>query len=257
MQKEANNQSWPPFLAPMRGVLERLRPPEGPFSPNGEWEHRYAVCILGPERQAKAEHVQPYGTLVLKRKPAGDGACTLEVDLLTRARAGSELHTRASLTCAADQLATPRKWELRADIVENGTPAPELSVAETGTVEGGSVLRRGKVQRRMPVRRPFTTNWSLLEALGRMPFEGSEALQFDLIEDLDLFKAGQRLLSVGSVTLDLAGGPLRLHGFRQIGHGVLPVHYWLDDQHRLLVSSGSLRGLIWDPDGSLTRKGKS
>lgn len=257
MQKEANNHPWPPFLAPMRGALERLRPPEGPFNPQGEWERRYAVCVLGPERQAKGEHVQPYGKLALKRKPDGGGGCLLELDLLATYRAGSQMHTAASLTCAGNSLATPQKWNLRADFAENGKPTPELAVVESGVVRNSSVVLRGKVERKMAVPRPFTSNWSLLEAVQRLPFEGLAPLDFDLLEDLDLLKPGQRLLSVGAVTLDLAGGPLRLHGFRQTGHGILPMHYWLDDQHRLIAASGGLRGLIWDANGSMGRKERS
>jgi hypothetical protein len=39
---------------------------------------------------------------------------------------------------------------------------------------------------------------------------------------------------------------VRLRGFRQIGRGILPTHYWLDDEHRLIAASGGLRAFIWD-----------
>jgi len=40
MTNQATKGSWLPFLAPIREMLERLRPPEGPFSAQADWEHR-------------------------------------------------------------------------------------------------------------------------------------------------------------------------------------------------------------------------
>jgi hypothetical protein len=81
----------------MRGVLERLRAPEGPFDP----QCAYSVCVLSPERGAKGEHPHPNGTLALKRKPAGEGRLRLEVDFSISTRGRSGARTRASLTCAS------------------------------------------------------------------------------------------------------------------------------------------------------------
>ena len=67
-----------------------------------------------------------------------------------------------------------------------------------------------------------------------------------MLEDLDLFKPEQSLRPVGAVTLELGGRQVRLHGFRQIGRGILPTHYWLDDEHRLIAAAGALRAFIWD-----------
>ena len=102
-----NNPSPMRFLAPARELLLKVRPPEGAFNPQSAWEHRYTVCLLGPERQEKGEHPQPYGKLVLKRAPAESGRFTLDVDqsIFTRGRSGNR--TRASLTCAGDPVATP------------------------------------------------------------------------------------------------------------------------------------------------------
>ena len=79
--------------------------------------------------EAKGEHPHPNGTLALKRKPAGEGGLTLEVDFTISTRGPSGARTRASLTCAADRLATPRQWELRAEAVEKGEPVAETTVA--------------------------------------------------------------------------------------------------------------------------------
>ncbi len=229
----------------MREVLERLRAPEGPFDPRGAWEHRYSVCVLSPERGAKGEHPHPNGTLALKRKPAGEGAFTLDVDFSISTRGPSGAHTRATLACAADRLATPRQWELRTEAVEQGEPAPQTTVTETAMVRDGVLVRRGQAERKTKLARAFTCNWCLLEAVQRLPFD-SAPVNFDMFEDLDLLKPEQTLRPAGEVTLELGGRPVRLHGFRQIGRGILPTHYWLDDQHRLIAAAGGLRAFIWD-----------
>lgn len=229
----------------MREVLEKLHAPEGPFDPQGAWEHRYAVCILAPERGAKGEHPHPYGTLLLKRKPAGEGRLALEVDFSVATRGPSGARTRASITCSADRLATPREWELRAEAVEKGGTVPETAVVETAAVRDRVLVRRGRVERKVPLARAFTSNWSLLEAVGRLPFD-TAPLAFDMLEDLDLYKPEQTLRPAGTVTIQAGGRPLRLHGFRQIGRGILPTHYWLDDEHRLIAASGALRAFIWE-----------
>lgn len=236
--------AWPWFLAPLREALEKLTPPRGSFDPKGAWEHRYAVCVLGPERLAAGDHSRPYGALRLKRSPA-DAGCVLDVELNAASRGPSGLRTRVTLDCAGDRLATPQKWVLRADIIQGTDAVADLAVSEIGRVSGGTITRRGQTERTLAAPAAFTSNWSLLEAVQRLPFEGLEPLTFDLFEDLDLHKPDQRLSAAEPVTVDVADGPLRLHCFRQIGRGVLPTHYWLDDAHRLIAVTASLRGLIW------------
>lgn len=249
MPTEDNSRAWPLFLAPLRGLLEKVRPPEGPFDPAGAWEHRYLVCRLQPDRGAKGEHPRPYGRLVLARKSPAGGQFSLDVDFSIQTRDSSGSHTHASIVCAADRLATPAKWELQSEAIEDGKPTPLTSLSETATFERGTLVRRGRVERKTAMPRPFTSNWSLMEAVQRLSFDNFPPLTFDMLEDLDLRKPGQSLKPAGNATLDLAGRQVRLHSFRQIGHGILPTHYWVDDQHRLIAVTGSLRGFVWAGKG--------
>src|SRR5436309_15076007 len=118
MPETSNSQAWPRFLAPMRKAVEQLKPPQGAFDPSGAWEHVYTVYIQESERLSKGEHPKPYGTLTLSRKAAQSGRFQLDVDceIFTRARSG--LRTRATLTCAADRLATPQEWRLISELFE-------------------------------------------------------------------------------------------------------------------------------------------
>lgn len=254
MPTEDSSRAWPPFLAPMRGLLEKASFPEGPFDPLGAWEHHYAVCALTPERRAAGENPRPYGTLALTRTPAAGGQFTLGVDFSVTTRAQSGWRTHAEIICATDRLATPTKWELRSAPLEE-TPASGFT--ETAVYRSGIVTRSGRVQRKLAMPGPYTSNWSLMEAVQRLPFTEFAPLDFEMLEDLDERKPGQSLKPAGEFTLDLASKPVRLHAFRQIGRGILPIHYWVDDRHRLLAVSGGLRGFVWGPAATRPRKEKA
>lgn len=252
---EQTGLAWPPFLAPLREALEPLALPEGPFDPMGAWAHDYAALALVPERMAAGDHPRPQGSLRLRRTPGAEGRFTLEVEQRIASRQGSGLVTQARIDCAADAIATPRAWELHTRIEAGGQPVAETAVTETGLARDGAIVRRGQAERTLPAPGPFTCNWSLMEAVQRLPFEDGSTLAFDLIEDLELRKPAQRLTPVGAVTLQRAAGPARLHGFRQTGAGILPTHYWLDDAHRLIAVTGGLRGFIWNA-GAAAAPGK-
>jgi hypothetical protein len=232
------------WLDPLRGLLASLHPPDGPFDARSAWQHRYAVVAMQPERRAAGENPRPYGTLTLTRKPAADTHFSLEVDFAIRTRGQSGWHTQASLTCAGDRLATPTEWQLRSAPLQ---PAADTATTETAKCKAGVITRRsGNVERKLTVPGPFTTSWSLMEAVQRLPFTTSPPITFEMLEDLDQRKPGQSLSLAGELTVDLAGKAVRLHAMRQIGRGILPMHYWLDDQHRLLAVTGGLRGFLWE-----------
>ncbi|NQU43952.1 hypothetical protein HQ520_11755, partial [bacterium] len=55
------------------------------------------------------------------------------------------------------------------------------------------------------------------------------------LQDLSLFKPSQTLGDAGSFDVATAQGTAALRGIYQIGQGVLPIHYLLDDQGRLQI----------------------
>jgi hypothetical protein len=77
-------------------------------------------------------------------------------------------------------------------------------------------------------------------------------LRFALLEDLDLLKPNHRLSFAETATVKAAGGSeLKLTGYEQIGEGVLPFHYWLDEQRRLLFVLSGPRAYIYDPEARI------
>ena len=179
-------------------------------------------------------------------------------------RAGSELRveslvvhgnggqqTTATIQCASDALSTPRWWKLES--VMRDTAGQEIAstrVVHQATVKGGAIeatLSGRKHSSKTPL--PFTSNWSLFDAVQRMGAKAGEPLRFALLEDLDLLKPNQVLSTAPSQTVEIAGGKqLALAAYERIGEGVLPYRYWLDDQHRLLFVLSGPRSYLYDPD---------
>jgi hypothetical protein len=154
--------------------------------------------------------------------------------------------TSALITCRDDRLATPTRWELSSVAIgkQDGRPRPLSETREIGRVERGMVeLGPGGGGRSFPVGERVTSNWSLFDAVQRLP-EGAR-LSFTMLEDLRLVRRDQRLLPEGSVEVAFANRTVSLRGFRQTGEGVLPIHYWRDEQGRVLLALGNVRAYIW------------
>jgi hypothetical protein len=66
-----------------------------------------------------------------------------------------------------------------------------------------------------------------------------------MLEDLRLVRGEQRLSFDGEAEFELGGKKMRLYGYHQIGEGILPIHYWLDEEGRLLFALGGVRVYLW------------
>ena len=99
---------------------------------------------------------------------------------------------------------------------------------------------------------PITADWCLFEAVQRLPFESSTSLVVDILEGLSVHKYNQRLSYRGLYTR----ANNSLQWFHQIGHGVLPYEYWLDNHHRLqMVTTGARTYILSDDaEGRLTHQ---
>ncbi|MDH7571793.1 MAG: hypothetical protein QHJ73_19610, partial [Armatimonadota bacterium] len=163
---------------------------------------------------------------------------------------GTVHRTRAELRCAADALASPRSWQLRSWLEDlEGQPVPLTEVEESASVRGNSVQVKWGARsstRRVPT--PFTSNWSLFDAVQRLPAPAVPALTFALLEDLDLLKEKQQLSYRETTEVEWDDGTVRLQGYQQLGEGILPWHYWRDGARRLLFVVTGIRAYLWSPE---------
>ncbi len=202
------------------------------------------------------------GVLRLKRTPiAGEEAFRLQVVsevtfldwLPTRTQ-----RTTATATCATDALGTPKAWELSSVALsaKDGSTVRLSELRESGAMRDGSIeLRFDGGRRRLEVAERATSNWSLFDALQRLPRDAPPDGEFDMLEDLRLRRRRQYLVAEGTTEVTTAAGPLRLYGFRQMGEGISPTNYWLDEHGRLLLALQKTRAWIWQDEAALAAMG--
>jgi hypothetical protein len=259
MPEQQKTADLPRPLAKLGAALKEFQPPSGPFDPKGAWEHRYAIWVIYPDapgggnRLANQSMTRVMGALRIRRQPEA-GAIMLDVGLAAKlgGRVAGNCLVTAHVTCADDPLATPRAWDLRSvTLGQDGKPIEGTESKETGQIADGMIRRRGKAERAIPAPKAFTSSWSLFDALQRLPGDDVAPMTFDLLEEMDLLKPNQRLYYRQTVEAPMGGRPVRLHGFEQIGEGILPYTYWLDDQRRLLIAVGGMRAYLFDASAEL------
>jgi len=256
-------------------------PPAGAFEPAGAWLQEFTRHSLIPSPDGSAGGGIA-GALSVRRNPSG-GAVRLEV-VESVATGSATLTSKAGIDDGPAPWLTPQRWSLdiRWDTRAPARAEPgEMDQQRAGRVEGGTIILgsaaggptsvsaastarkepgpapgpaagTGARERRIPAPARWTSSWSLFAAVPLLPFEAGAPLEFDLLEDLELLKPGQRIVYAGRHGVPLAGGALTLHVFEQTGRGVMPWRWWLDDAHRILLAAGGRRAYL---AGAPARKG--
>jgi hypothetical protein len=222
--------------------LEKFAPPAGGFDPRGAWKLSYGVWLFAGAPGA-------VGFLEIERQPAASGA-TLKV--ATRiAHANGYQQQSAALECEGDPLSSLRSLELESvSGTPEGQPLPATKISARVLVRGSTVeFARGARRRTARAAPPVVASWGLLDALQRLSPDQPKALEFTLLDDGDLLKPVQRLTYAGKTSIQGAGGAgLALDCWEHTGYGVLPTHYWVDAQGRLLFAVAGQRAFLYDPE---------
>jgi hypothetical protein len=231
--------------------LDSWTPPQGAFDPAAAWTLRYARHSLVPEING-GPGGGPAGLLAIEQKPEPDALTLLAAESV--AAGFSSPTTTAEIACARDALLTPRRWTLsvrwHSGPLADLRPG-EIDQARSGRADGQDLVFLANQERRRPAPARWTGFWNLFAAVPRLPFDAGSVLSFDLFEELELHKPGQRLAYAGPQAVELRGQTLALHVFEQTGRGVLPWRWWLDGQHRVLLAAGGRRAYLLDA----TKKG--
>jgi len=236
--------SLPRDWAALHNRLEKWTPPQGAFDPVSAWTLRYARHGLIPERDGQPGGARA-GSLTLTFSPSPLKRQLRAVETVT-AGFSSPTYT-AVMACADNDLLTPQSWTLQVGW-QSGQLARmrpgEIDQTRSGRLDGKELVYKGATERRRPAPERWTALWNLFAAVQRLPFEASSTLAFDLFEELDLHKPGQRLAYIGPQSVSLGGSDRPLHVFEQTGRGVLPWRWWLDEQHRVLLAAGGRRAYL-------------
>ena len=231
------------FLA---GRLKGLKPPSGEFDPRGRWKLTYGVYTFAAITSGTTPGSRT-GTLRMTREPRNGGS-VVELDFEKLLVGGSTQRVIARLVCRDDTLATPTKWACSSEFFDRQKKAmPQSDLKKSATCTGDHVeIEDGKYTQVIEIDGPFTVNWALFEAVGRLPRGPFAPLEFTMLDHFDQVKRGQTLAFRKSLSIKLGDRDVRLHAFDQLGRGIVPWVYWVDDSGRLLAAVAGLEAYILD-----------
>jgi len=234
----------PELLKQMNAFTDFPATPED-FSPTGNWVNLYKVwtChgylddgnetngFLRIERLSGAQPGDPFKLIIDQEIVDDEGIINV-------------IH--AELECMNDQLATLIKWDISSRFTENEQPLlPDCDIVETCVKNGAQLeIQRGEKTLSAEGADNLTADWCVFELVQRLAFQAAPPLTFATLEGLSLLKKEQALSYCGADSIDLSGVTKPLYCFQQIGSGVLPYEYWLDENHRLMTAITMSRAYV-------------
>ncbi len=173
------------------------------------------------------------GRLEMHTRRLEDQACVKVIQTTRYSQPQNRME--AEIVCNLDPILSLRSWTLVSAIESRDDCRYEVS----GRREGDVVrIDDGMSERAIAVEGPLVSQWTLALATAAAP---SLRGRFGLLEDLLLYKPGQRLVAESAVRIPFQDGSHELSCHAQRGPGVLPVHYFSDPQgHLQLVTQGAL-----------------
>jgi hypothetical protein len=243
------------YLGLLRDVLRGYIPPSGSFDPSGHWFHQYRLYTLVNARRLTLPTARIGGRLSIERHPQAAGGAILIVNYEKTSEYAGGHKISATVVCAGDDLAPPVKWNSTYTAAAPAHPLKmSLELRETGVARDRSILiERGREQKNLLLSSAYTSNWSLFDAVQRLARPGGAPLRFTLLDAGDAPKPNQVLAFYQSVDLKdrWPGAPtLRVHGFLQIGEGISPQVFWVDDRGELLFLLSGLDAYVLDAAAS-------
>ena len=223
------------------------------FKPDGNWVNTYRIWTCHGFRETGNQNV---GFVRIER--AADKANesfmlkvhqeVLQVDGL--------LHTiEAEIKCVTSRLGCPVEWCVSSRFIDaDGRAVEQLRTEEKGSKKKGimTVETGGRTlftRKEVPW---LTCDWCVFEFIQRLKFEEQGCLPFDMLEGLTVMKENQRLYYRGLYPVKMASEVIPLHCFVQLGSGILPYEYWLDNNHRLLAATSMNKAYVLDEEAEKT-----
>jgi hypothetical protein len=235
-RKKAAHPLTPEYLRAQGGFTSFPTVKTG-YSSSGDWTHRYDVWTSrGIVEQGKG--IELLGFIELERRTGGPGQqFTLEVVQELKSDRDVTNRLTTQIQCKEDELASPVSWRLTSEHTIGDTAVrPPVDFSETATATPGKLnIKRGNETLLRPLPARFTGCWNLIEAVQRLKFGARRPISFSLLEGLTRVKGEMEIFYDGTYSFDVGGHPLNTHRFVQIGRGILPYEYFVDDLHRVLL----------------------
>ncbi len=236
-----------PTLLDELDALSNFPPSSEDFKPDGNWLNTYRIWTCHGYRESGNDNV---GFVRIERTAGRTNeSFTLNVHKEIAEADGIVNIVNAEIKCVTSRLGCPIEWRVSSRFIDaDGRAIEQLQAEEKGskkkgimTVEtdGHTLFTRKEVSW-------LTCDWCVFEFIQRLKFEEQGWLPFDMLEGLTVMKENQRLYYRGLNPTKIGGKKIPLHCFVQLGSGILPCEYWLDDHHRLLVVVSMNKAYILD-----------
>ncbi len=219
-----------PTLLDELGALSEFPPSSEDFKPDGNWVNTYRIWTCHGYRESGNDNV---GFLRIRRLIDSHRSLTLKVHQEVLQTDALVNIVEATIDCRDNQLASPIQWKVSSRFRgADGKYISELSSNDNG-------VAAERLDRSIG-------DWCLFEAVQRLKISKETVLSFDMLEGLSLLKKGQRLSYSGLTKTKICNEEIPLHCFVQLGNGILPTEYWLDERHRLLMVTSMNKAYILD-----------
>lgn len=230
-------------IAPVRERLSALTLPPTPFDPNGGWSQSYSIVAV--ENDAIA------GRLVLSRQP-GETA-TLTVGWAKQSGPGSHWRLNGTIHSSNDPRSGPVDWTYRLQrhggrYADEGKAVAGTTIERSFTIDRKTLIAKGGLQSaKTLIEQPLLLNWQLFDLSQRLLRHGTQVGPFTLIEQFEVSKPSQWLRYRGPADVDFADGKRALHAYEQLGVGVVPWVYWVDEKSsRLVAVVSGVEAYVWE-----------
>lgn len=238
-------EPYTPRVLESLGVLNAF-PDKKDFSPNKPWLHTYR--IWGGHGFIKVRNFN-IGILLIERlQSESDTVISFRIQQKIVHLGGIVQILTATVTSKNDSIASLVEWNLVSTITDtSGSLSRELNLEHVAKIQDNTIQRTINGQKStIKLDTPLSSDWTMFEAIQRLPFETPSIPAFDSLDGLTVLKKNHRLFYRNNHSENMTKQNIRLHNFYQLGHGVLPYEYWLDENHRLLMMITGNRNYILD-----------
>jgi len=229
-QRTIVGENLTPTLLTELGAVDKFPRTPADFQPNGNWTNKYRIWTCHGYRESGNENV---GSLRITRRVDSKKTFFLEVRQEIVQTGGLTNVIEGTIKCRLNQLASPIEWRLSSRF-----EGPEGKI-----ISGLGFSNHGVAAESVS---GTAGDWCLFEAVQRLAFDKQISLSFDLLEGMSLSKLGHRLFYRRAYPMKTDGQSIPLHCFGQLGSGILPYEYWLDNRHRLLAVISMNKAYVLD-----------
>lgn len=222
--------------------VNQIALPDGPFDPAGSWQQTYGVYSV-------AGRLSRVGELRLERQVKSNGRVLLDMQYHKSLSQGKQTIS-AKIHFAADSpLSRPDHWSFVARVLDaDGRLIENTQIKKSiRTQDGVLAIDDPFGQETVPVRGDYTLNWALFDAVQRLPTETFDPICFTLIDHFDQVKPNHMLSFRTSIDVTIRGKSQILHAYDQLGEGIVPWVWWVDQHGRLLAAVSGLEVYLLEP----------